>query len=392
MGLSADFKKYVSATFPEACTPPGGVPHGVVIDSMVLLHSFVPREDDSEPAQRLVDTLFAAVRGARAAAFCFDVSANTPAAKEMEWKKRPKPACVVTEASISEYLMLDLLPDYASLIASRGARTLLCQWLVNELVGRMRFDPALEALYFIGASETPVVYRRAHPGGAISATQRLDLLKSYHGEADISGIYAAHVLKDECGVESVELRTSDTDWVVIGMLNAFPGLRTRLQHFDRASRSFVSWHCNLPALTNAVHTKYGINEQEFALLALSKGSDYVEKSIAAFPDWGMYMDATSRALRAVKARRGSEIVTKTTVDALALHTVLVEASETKKRCKLNYSKGDGHLQRLGWNLLYVQNAPLRGGHRLDCTNGFGWSRQNGDINHVKIYKDVVTFV
>lgn len=386
MGLSADFKKFISSQFPKACEPPTSPADGIVVDVMVYLHSFVERENDAEPAQKLVDSIIWAANGATSAVFCFDNSKDTPAAKEVEFAKRPQPTRTFTDDEIRSALMMDILPDYKNLIQSRNARTVLCDWIVEQLTTRFVTQKNMKTVYFFGTSEVPMMYTKEP---AITLTLRHDLAKQLHGESDISGIYAAHILKKECNAAVVELRTVDTDWVVIGMLNPFEGLRIRLQHFDRRIGTFVSWFADISMLCKMVVTQYKIAVQEFCLLCLSKGSDYVQNAIAGFPDWPMYIDSCARELIRVKTRAG-EVVEDGRINGAALHAVFVEASANKKRSKLNYNKTDGFLTRLAFNYFYFSQAPLRGGKHLNCFD-FGWVRDgSGVVKLNNSYKDVIS--
>lgn len=135
MGLDAKFKNYVSQAFPECVVANAPPPDGVVGDAMVMFHSFKPRsaeneageiEPEDEPAKRLVNNIWWTLNDATHAALCFDVSANTPVAKEIEWSTRPKPEVKVTAESVQKSLMFHELPDYGSIISSREARNVLC--------------------------------------------------------------------------------------------------------------------------------------------------------------------------------------------------------------------------------------------------------------------------
>ena len=378
MGLAQNFKAYVVSTFAECVLPPDAAPAGAaVIDVMVILHMFDPKPDEEAPARRLAAVLWESFCDCPAAALCFDVSASTPRAKEMEWSRRPAPATPQTAEDIEEALMFDSFADYRALVSSREARSLLCRWLVDQMAARLRRrDGATRRLLVLG-DDVPKLFT---PDGAEA---RPDLARTMHGEADVSGIFAAHVLRSHLGADGpVECRTSDTDWVLIAALNRFPGLRVRLHHFDRASRSVKVVTVDPGALAEASTRRYGVSELEWAALVASRGTDFVDRLVSGLTDWDAYMSACASALRAAKRRRGE--AAGDAVDAEALHSAFVSASAAAPRSKLRYERNDGALARLAWHVLYMANCPLRGGDGLDCLD-FGWRLDEaGRVAHRKV--------
>jgi len=371
MGLGANFKKYVARTFPGAHGREDA-PTAVVVDGMVVLHTFAPRPDEATPAQRLAGSLWHHMSDAPHAALCFDVSETTPSAKAIEWANRPAPAVAVLSSDVEAGLLFDQLPNYASLISSRRARATLCRWLAQECVARMRASSVVRTLLVLHDCD-PVLYQKLEDGSLVR-TQRQDLARSLHGEADVSGIFAARFLWRECcgcsGV--VECRTSDTDWVLIGVLNCFPGLRVRMHHFDRASRLPVFQTVRCDALARDAARLYGITVHEFAALVASRGTDFVTPLLSGGGEWEEYMDACAGALKKVKSRTCCSPVTEGEISVSALHAVFVEASERRQRARLRYAREDGELSRLAWHLFYMMHCPERGGEGLDCTR-FGWT-------------------
>jgi hypothetical protein len=373
MGLAADFKKYVAATHGDCVRPSPGQagyepPDAVVVDVMVLLHSFSVRSSEEAPARRLAETVMHSVADAPVAAMCFDVSASTPPAKSLEWAVRPAPAVHVSAADVHAALEHEQLPDFPSLLASREARTVLCRWLVQRAAELLRWDRTLLVL----DDGAPTVYATTATGER-SATPRPDLARPLHGEADISCIFAARTLHGEWRARLVECITVDTDLVLIGALNAFDGLRVRLHHFDRATKLPVFLTVDCSALAVAGPARYGLDIMEWAALIASRGTDYVHGGvIRGVGDWDVYMTGCAEALRDVRRSRGNApLVSDQRVETAALHTTFVAASSRLKRSKLKYEADDGTLARLAWHVLYMRHAPMRGGEGLHCLD-FGW--------------------
>lgn len=367
MGLGANFKKYVAATFPEcvASAPPQPPPEAVVVDVMVCLHAHTVRAE--APAQWLAQCLLFALGSAPVSALCFDVSATTPSAKSLEWAERPKPAVEVTAADVEAALAADQLPDLPSLIANREARTVLCRWLVKRIAELQWWGRTLLVL----DDGTPTVYRTSATGER-TVERRPDLARSQHGEADISTVFAANVLHSQFGAGVVELATCDTDIVLIGCLNAFEGLRVKLTHFDHATKQPVMMWVDCAALARAAPERYRVALMEWAALVASKGTDYIKSMIHGVGDWDVYLAGCAEALNDVKRSRGGRpLVSDESFEAQAMHTVFVAASERMKRARVKYDRDDGTLARLAWNTLYFRHAPHRGGAGLDCGD-FGW--------------------
>jgi len=306
------------------------------------------------------------VRSAPLCALCFDVSATTPEPKSIEWSERPAPAVAVSPEDVERALCFDALPDYPSLVASRTARMTLCKWLVRKIAERLAPGQSMLVL----DDGDPTVYR----GGVAEPERRPDLKRSMHGEADVSGIFAARVLHFQLGATGVTCLTSDTDWVLIGALNAFPGLRVRMHHFDRASKQPVFQGVDCWALAEAAPRRYGVSLMEWAAIVASRGTDFVRGGlIRGIPDWEKYVRGCAEALAAVKRRAGEDLVTDTRVDADGLHRTFVAASRNAPRASLRYERGDGAVARLAWNVLYMKNCPDHGGVGIDCFR-FGWRR------------------
>jgi len=382
MGLAQNFKAYVADTFPECLVPDDApAPVGAVLDVMVLLHSFEPQPGEERPAARLAASVWEAICDCPDAALAFDVSATTPRAKEMEWDRRPPPAVTVTPAEIEEALLFDGLPDYRALISSRDARSVLCRWIVHQMVLRMRLSNRVRRLLVLGDG-VPVLAERI--GDQVTETLRPDLARSLHGEADVSGIFAAHAIR---AGGPVECRTSDTDWVLVAALNHFPGMRVRMHHFDRASRALKVMRVDPGRLRDASCTRYGVTPPQWAALVLSRGTDFVDRLVGGLPDWDRYLRECSAAMGRVK--RGPA-VTEEAVDTEALHSVFVAASANASRAKLRYERNDGALARLAWHLLYIIHCPLKGGEGLDCMR-FGWALDDaGRVSHRRLKHATLT--
>lgn len=403
MGLAAKWKHYVANCFPECVLSQERAPpaDGVVIDVMVLLHTFAVKDEDEDPApaQRLADSIWYSACDARAVAFCFDVADTTPLAKHVEWDARPQPTASVTVEQLQFALMGNGLTDhYSSVVSLRELRAVLCSWLKDELLQRFAAHKKMELIYFFGVDEIPTyAYFQALPaeyGGRliVREEERDDLYRSLHGEADISGTFAATVLRSDakCGV--VESRTSDSDWALLGAMHAFPGFRVRLHHFDRASKQPIFMTIDVSALAAVAPARYNLTLHEWAAITLSRGSDYVDASIKGLPDWENYFRTCATVLfNFKKSTRRDDVVTPNKVDTQALHYVFVHASDKHARAKIAYTYGDSHLPRLAWHLLYATHAVHRGGlPALDCMT-FGWARDEATqkVVHAKKVKQVV---
>ena len=204
MGLFAGFKAYVASTFPQCVVPNDDIGErgGAVLDVMCALHAFKQVDGEMAPAQRLADSLWFSVYDAESCAFCFDVADNTPAAKAVCWQDRPEPAVVVTAESILAGLADNKLDHYDAIISTRDARSALCRWLQRELIRRFRKCGAMPVkhLYFFGSDGAPVyVHWEEQADGEedVVVEPRHDLHKPLHGEADVSCVFAAHVLRKE---------------------------------------------------------------------------------------------------------------------------------------------------------------------------------------------------
>lgn len=380
MGLDKDFKKYVASTFPECIVNEASSPDGVVVDCMVILHQFKPRtteseeglmETEDEPAKRLVNNIWWTINDASHAALCFDVTETTPVAKEIEWGKRPKAEVAVTPESVAKMLLFHELPHYDSIVSSRAARHILCEYVVQEIFKRLRSSDTTKTVLVLDDGVPRYAERVALE---VVVTERPELSRTLHGEADVSGIFAAHVLRGEHGCASVQMRTSDTDWAFISVLNPFPGMSIKLTHFDYHARTPVHLVIDATKLNKAVSTKYGVSAHEWATLVATRGTDYCEKMLKGVPDWTKYMDTCSNELLRVKRKRGvTDVATSSFVDTDAIHETLVAASKMP-RANLAYDKRDGALARLAFHVLYSSNAPLNGGAGLDCLSFGGWSR------------------
>lgn len=374
MGLAADFKKSLTSELPD-CILEHADPAAVVIDVMVLLHLHAvkdPNPDDPDPcppAKILANKLWWEICKFKCAALCFDVAETTPTAKQIEWQQRPHAAHSVSIEDIHHMLLYEQLYNYKDIIATRSSRIVLCKWLIKEMFHRIGTSK-LEKLYVFGDKQ-PVLMQHG------SIVERPDLHRNLHGEADASGILAAHVMHEEQNCKTIQCRTSDTDWVLLGMLNSFQGLQIRLTHFAKGSavHQIVDAHI----LSTLVVETYGINKHEWAALAISRGTDFVEKMLNFIPGWPEYMEAMSFALRAVKRTRG-DLASDRHVDIEGLDKVLVSASATFGRAQKMYKKNDGALMRLAWHVMYAARVPLRGGDGLECLEFGGWKKTGEKIS------------
>jgi hypothetical protein len=379
MGLFAGFKSYVSSTFPGCVVRNDvvGEGDGVVLDVMCALHAFKLADEEDAPAQRLADALWFSVYDAESVAFCFDVTENTPAAKAICWQGRAPPSVDLTVEDITRGLELDMLPHYDAIISNRDARSALCMWLQAQLIVRFRMcnGQPVQNLYFIGSDETPIhVSWGQEPADAedsVCVVKRPDLCRPMHGEADISCVFAAHVLRKECDARTVEIRTVDTDIVLIGTLNCFKGLQIQLGHYDRKLGCYVKVTFDLTRLCHAVTEKYKVSVTEWALLCVTRGTDYAVRSMSGLPDWDKYMALMCPLIKAQHCVIEDDNCIQ--IRTSALHGSFVEASSRTKKTTLLYKPNDGHLARVAWQLFYSMHAPLGAVAVPDCLE-LGWLR------------------
>jgi hypothetical protein len=390
MGLFAGFKAYVTSTFPTCVVENDNVGDGagVVLDVMCALHAFKPQAGEEAPAQRLADSLWFSVYDGEFVAFCFDVADDTPAAKAICWQERPAPETEVSAADILRGLASDRLDNYDDIISNREARMVLCKWLQAELIKRFRLcaNHPVTQLYFFGADGMPTHVTwdgcEYEYGPDLDILKRSDLHKPMHGEADISCVFAAHVMATECGAQRVEIRTVDTDVVMISCLNAFPGLQVQLAHFDRKAHEFVKVTYDINRMNAAVTATHKVTTAEWAVLCISRGTDYASRSMSGVPGWADYMELLCPIISARQCvvQDANEI----TINTKALHGTIVAGSAKAKRSKVLYAIDDGHLARVAWQLFYSLHAPLGKLEVPDCCE-LGWAQnETGFVERVKV--------
>lgn len=389
MGLSEGFKKFIGATFPSCVVENKSLVYdATILDVMVTLHGFTPHENDEHPAQTLADKIFWSVYESKTVAFCFDDPHTTPVAKHIEWELRDTTTASDDERSddqadekeemaendLTTALMFGLLPNYAALLMNRKLRIILVNWLKTQLIRRFQLcnGSPVEMMYFFGVENTPSCVFWEYDCGedVVEVAERPDLIKPLQGEGDISAVYAAHVIRGETDATSILIKSVDTDILLLCALNTLPcQMHVELTHFDRRVRVHIKAVYDSSILKQAIEEQYQISIFEFALLAISKGSDYVTKSITAIPDWAKYF---AICIPLIKTRPCVRVVPeKTTVDLSAVHGLLISASASTKRSKPLFLINDGHVARVAWHLIYNMNAPV-GRPVPDCLT-MGWS-------------------
>lgn len=153
MGCAPGFKAYVAAEFSEAIVHQPDAPDGIVLDFMPILHRFKPSLNGApnyNPIDDLVNRVWSLIKDARCAAICFDVSSTTPNAKQIEWRDRPKPKEIVTKDNVERWIFFGILPHYDSMVATRSARIVLCQHIVQELYARLPDAEKLKTVFTFG--------------------------------------------------------------------------------------------------------------------------------------------------------------------------------------------------------------------------------------------------
>jgi hypothetical protein len=382
MGLGAQFKNYLKSTFPAAVSDEPPAADAVVIDTMVLLHSFTIRdEDEDQPATRLVNMFWNTVKTYKRAVICFDVPKDTPSAKSIEWRHRSvnRSETHLVDVSVEEvraWLAFNQLYNWNSIIANRQARMAVCEFVADSLVARMRRDEdssPLRTIIVFGA-QTPMIYQKNG-----SCTTKPEWKLTFHGEADISGIYAAHLFKDKS--TKVVCVTVDTDWVLVGALNAFDGLVVQLSHFDRKLGRFVSIYVDVFKFRAAAENTYKVTFHEFASVVLTKGSDYVGQMIAGVGEWHNYVSLLCNRLIAQKNRRKiATIVSASAFDAPVFFEAMQQFVKDVPRTTLRFQPDDGELARLAWNFFYFSKSPLTcTADKLACEKFGGWAYDENEI-------------
>ena len=395
MGLASGFKAYLKAKFPACVSDVALEPaDAVVVDVMVVLHSFSPDEENSLPTgTQLCDKLFYMVWYYDHAVFCFDNAAQTPATKALEWARRGQDATPVDVEALRSALAEHRLPaDFQAFLKHRNERMIVCEYVERELVRRMRMggqQSTLRTLTVVGTGDVPT--RASWRDDELVLRPMPELSAPLLGEADVSCIAAALHLREHDGAVRVHVSTVDTDLVVVALLHEFKGLTISLPLFDRKKRDVAHFAVDVHELAGAVRSAYNTSPHDYALLVLSKKTDYTPPSIKQLGDWDKYVDQCVAGMRVVNRRlvlasddvqreHGVRVDGETAVDLSALHRTFLSACVgQRKNVKVSYVPGDGHLLRLAWVYHYYALAPVMktASKNLDPT-AWGWQVRTVD--------------
>lgn len=366
MGLSSGFKNYLAEEFPDACVKTSDPVVGdvTIVDAMVVLHSFkIDPESPYPGGHQLADRFFYMLWKAPIGVLCFDDLHNTPRAKEQEWSERAKTTGACNPEALEQLLARhELPPAWDDFVRDRIGRQRLNTYLRDELFKRMRLSRGMvemQRLLVFNASDgapTEGVWPRDEQHAPFSedelvVRERADWSAALVGEGEMCCIRAATLLRDELRAGArVVVSTVDTDAVLIAMLNAFPGLTVELSHYDRKAGAVSYAHVDAFALANAVEKRLRVNRHDFALVALSKGSDFVSQSVAGIADWKKYVDLCCSHIK-LTTPVVSVAASGARVDVARADAMLRSLGTLNKRVYPKYDSAN-HLKRLAWNALY----------------------------------------
>jgi hypothetical protein len=403
MGLSAGFKQYLADEFRDAyAKPPDAVSGDVtIVDAMVILHAFKPdRESGLPTAHQLADKFYFMLWESPVGVLCFDDVHNTPRTKEKEWSERNKSTGACNPVTLEALLEKHELPsEWDDFVSDRIGRQRLNAYLSKELVKRMRLSRGManiQRLYIFNADENPLEVAwptSTDEHGApclpdiplhedsLMVKIRDDWSASLVGEGELMSVRAALLLRNE-KTPKVVIQTCDTDAVLISMLNSFPGLFVQLSHYDRKLSSLVYALIDVDTLSAAVQSRLRISAQDFCIIALSKGSDFVTQSVGGIADWKKYVDGCSSHIKLTSPAVANVTVSgskRTRVDVERVDAMLRSLGTVNKRVCCKYESAN-HLKRLAWNALYFAHAVSGDGavaEQLDRLDRFGWVERSG---------------
>ena len=206
---------------------------------------------------------------------------------------------------------------------------------------------------------------------------RADWSAALVGEGEMCCIRAATLLRDGLRAGArVVVSTVDTDAVLIAMLNAFPGLMVELSHYDRRKSALSYALVDAHALAVAVERRLRVTKHDFAMVALSKGSDFVTQSVAGIADWAKYVDACCSHIK-LTTPVVSVAASGARVDVARADAMLRSLGTLGKRVVPKYDSAN-HLKRLAWNALYfTYGAGGAASASLERLERWGWCVKDG---------------
>jgi hypothetical protein len=392
MGLSAGFKNYLHEQFPDACSKTSDPAAGdvTIVDAMVVLHSFKADPESPHPGgHQLADRFFFMLWKSSVGVLCFDDLHNTPRAKEQEWSERAKTTGACSPDMLEQLLARhELPPAWDDFVRDRTGRQRINTYLRDELFKRMRLSRGLvdmqRLLVFNAGDGAPTegVWPRDEQhapflGSELIVRERTDWSAALMGEGEMCCIRAATLLRDSLRPGArVVVSTVDTDAVLIAMLNSFPGLSVELSHFDKKAGAPSYALVDAHALAAAVERRLRVTKYDFAVVALSKGSDFVTQSMAGIADWAKYVNACCSHIKLT-----SPVVTVAAsgarVDVARADAMLQSLGTLSKRVVPKYDSAN-HLKRLAWNTLYFSYAAKgTASASLEQLERWGWCVKEG---------------
>jgi hypothetical protein len=392
MGLSAGFKNYLHEQFPDACSKTSDPAAGdvTIVDAMVVLHSFKLDPESPHPGgHQLADRFFYMLWKSSVGVLCFDDLHNTPRAKEQEWSERAKTTGACSPDMLEQLLARhELPPAWDDFVRDRVGRQRINTYLRDELFKRMRLSRGMvdmqRLLVFNAGDGAPTegVWPLEEQHAPFSedeliVRERVDWTAALVGEGEMCCIRAATLIRDSLRPGArVVVSTVDTDAVLIAMLNAFPGLLVELSHYDRKAGAPSYALVDAHALAAAVERRLRVTKHDFAVVALSKGSDFVTQSMAGVADWTKYVNACCSHIKMT-----SPVVTVAAsgarVDVARADAMLQSLGTLSKRVVPKYDSVN-HLKRLAWNALYFSfGAGGAASASLERLERWGWCVKGG---------------
>jgi hypothetical protein len=392
MGLSAGFKNYLHEQFPDACskTSEPAACDVTIVDAMVVLHSFNADPKLPHPGgHQLADRFYYMLWKSSVGVLCFDDLHNTPRAKEQEWSERAKTTGACSPDMLEQLLARhELPPAWDDFVRDRTGRQRLNTYLRDELFKRMRLSRGMvdmqRLLVFNAGDGAPTegVWPREEQHAPfledeLIVRERSDWTAALVGEGEMCCIRAATLIRDSLRPGArVVVSTVDTDAVLIAMLNSFPGLSIELSHYDRKAGAFSYALVDTHALAAAVERRLRVTKHDFAVVALSKGSDFVTQSMAGIANWKTYVDGCCSHIKLT-----SPVVTVAAsgarVDVVRADAMLQSLGTLSKRVEPKYDSAN-HLKRLAWNTLYfTYGAGGAASASLEQLERWGWCVKEG---------------
>jgi hypothetical protein len=375
MGLDKDFKKYLEAEFPAALRPAAPQnPAAVLVDGMVLLHRWSPRDGGDATATGLAAFLWRAASAhagvASVLVFCFDRQDATPRPKDLEHKKRT--ACGTTFDGPAVAALLekrDELPaPWRDALADRQVRALVVAALADRLEAMFaRGGP--RKLIIQGAAEAARSAVRAPDGSLRRAQCSASAAAGLLGEGEVAMVYWARRLAAHARGGDVVLLTVDTDLVALAAMHASPALWVELWSYSRSAGAPVTLAVNAGALASGVTQKLGISVRDFVCICATRGTDFVDRAVRGAPAWAPYVRACAAHLKATHTSLLPDEQCARLDAGVAIR--MLRAAALGGRATVNVDQA--FFQRLLWNMAYWQLAPQGRGGEVDPMCGkFGW--------------------